>query len=119
MTAVPPGGGAMNADERQWSMLSWIGVIILGFIGPLIVMLTKGNESPAIKANATEALNFSIQMAIWYAVAFLIALVTCGIGGVLIFIPMGLSIAFGIIGAMKTNQGEMYQCPVNFFRLVK
>jgi uncharacterized Tic20 family protein len=117
MTAVPPTGGQMNADERQWSMFAWIGQILIGFVGPLIIMLTKGNESPAVKANAVEALNFSIWMAIYWVIAFVLSFVC--IGFILMPVIIVLQVVFGIIGAMKTNQGEMYLCPLNFYRFVK
>ena len=117
MTAVPPPIGEMTADDRQWSMFAWIGVLVLGFVGPLIVMLTKGNESPSVRANAVEALNFSIILAIGWLIAIVLSFVIIGL--LLIPVLFVLQIVFPILGAVKTNQGEMYQCPLNFFRLVK
>ena len=122
MAAVPPPGGTASADDRQWSMFAWLGVIIIGFIGPLIVLLTKGNESEFVKKNASEALNFSIWIAIYYVAAFIlgfiIGIVTCGVGFLIVFVPIVLQVTFGIIGAMKTNQGEVYMCPMNFYRFI-
>jgi len=43
-------------------MLSHLGGIVLGFLAPLIIMLTKGNESPYTKRHAVEALNFQITL---------------------------------------------------------
>jgi len=98
-------------------MFAWIGVLVLGFVGPLIVMLTKGNESASVRANAVEALNFSIILAIGWLIAIVLSVVIIGL--LLIPVLFVLQIVFPILGAVKTNQGEMYQCPLNFFRIVK
>lgn len=119
MTAVPPTGGEATSDDKQWSLFAWAGGIILGIIAPLIIMLTKGNESQFVRENSVESLNFQIWMLIYWAVVIVISLVTCGIGAILIFVPIVLNIVFCIIGAMKTNQGEVYRCPLNFYRFVK
>ena len=117
MTAVPPTGGAPTADDRQWSLFAWVGGIILGFIAPLVIMLTKGNESQFVRQNAVESLNFQIWMIIWATVSAILMCVF--IGFVLIFAVLIVNVTFCIIGAMKTNQGEVYRCPLNFYRFVK
>ena len=117
MTAVPPGGGEVTQDDKTWSMLAWLGMIVIGFIAPLIVMLTKGNESKWTRDNAVEALNFSIIIVIGYVISFILSVVF--IGMLLIPVLLIVNVIFSIIGGMACNKGESYKCPVNFFRLVK
>ncbi|MDQ6873600.1 MAG: DUF4870 domain-containing protein [Actinomycetota bacterium] len=106
----------MTSDETLWSMLSHIGGIVLGFIAPLIVMLTKGNESPYTRYHAVEALNFQITIAIAWVATFILSFLIIGI----IFVPVVIiaNIAFCIIAGLAANKGETYRYPVTI-RLVK
>ena len=68
-------GPAPDDNARQWGMLSHLlGLLIgfftgFGFIGPLIVLLTKKEEHPFIEDQATEALNFHISILIYFLAA--------------------------------------------------
>ncbi len=109
-------GRPLTSDETLWSMLSHIGGIVLGFIAPLIVMLTKGNESPYTRYHAVEALNFQITIAIAWVATFILSFLIIGI----IFVPVVIiaNIAFCIIAGLAANKGETYRYPVTI-RLVK
>jgi uncharacterized Tic20 family protein len=113
----PPPGYA-NSDEKTWALLAHFGGIILGFIAPLIAMLAKGNESPTVKAHATEALNFQITWGVATIIASILAVCTFGI---LFFLPLLtwlVIIIFSILGGMAANEGRLYHYPVTI-RLVK
>jgi uncharacterized Tic20 family protein len=113
----PPPGYA-NSDEKTWALLAHFGGIVLGFIAPLIAMLAKGNESPTVKAHATEALNFQITWGVATIIASILAVCTFGI---LFFLPLLtwlVIIIFSIIGGMAANEGRLYHYPVTI-RLVK
>ncbi len=124
----PPGMGAqagsfsevvgrqLTSDETTWSMLSHLGGIVLGFLAPLIIMLTKGNESPYTKRHAVEALNFQITLIIGYFVAFVLTFVVIGI--VLFPLLYIANIVFCIIAGMAANKGQDYKYPFTL-RLVK
>ena len=99
-------------------LFSHIGGGFFGFLVPVIIMATKGNESQFIKDQSTEALNFQLTMLIGYAIATVLAIVTCGIGAVLFFVPWILGMVFGVIGGMAANKGEWYRYPFNI-RMVK
>jgi hypothetical protein len=115
------GSPAPTAEERQWGMLAHLSAIIasffvLPFLGPLIVMLTKGKESAWVEKQAKEALNFHLTV--------MGALI---VSGLLMFVLVGFClfplVAIGstvltIVGAIKANEGQMYRYPVNV-RLVK
>jgi uncharacterized Tic20 family protein len=118
----PPGGpapaGFANNDERTWALLAHFGGILIGFIAPLITLLAKGNESPAVRAHSIEALNFQITWGIATIVASVLAVCTVGI---LFFLPIVtwiVVIVFSIIAGLKANEGELYRYPMTW-RVVK
>ena len=112
-----PGQQPMSdSDARLWAMLGQLGGIILGFIGPLIVMLVFGPRNAFVKKESTEALNFQITVLIGYLVSFVLLFV--GIGLILLPIVLLFNLVFCIIAAMKNNQGIEYRYPINI-RFVK
>ena len=115
------GTPAPTQDEKTWGMLAHLSGLIaslvgLPFLGPLVVMLTKGKESAWVMANAKEALNFQITVTIALAVSAVLMLVC--IGAVLLPLVGVAALVFTIIAAMKANNGEMYRYPATL-RLVK
>ena len=109
-------GRQLTSDETLWSMLAHLGGIIIGFIAPLIVMLTKGNESPYIRYHAVEALNFQILIAIGYVISSVLTIVIIGIIG--FFVLPIVSIIFSVIAGLAANKGEAYRYPLSI-RMVK
>ena len=109
-------GRALTSDETTWSMLSHLGGIVLGFLAPLIVMLTKGNESPYTKYHAVEALNFQITVIIGYVIASVLSVVLIGFFVFPVLIIVNL--VFCIMAGIAANKGETYKYPVTL-RLVK
>jgi len=124
--AGPPGaapfsplvGRQLTSDETTWSMLGHLGGIVLWFVAPLIVMLTKGNESPYTKYHSVEALNFQITIAIAWVVSIILTIVSFGILFFLPFLPWVASIVFSVIAGLAANKGESYRYPLSI-RLVK
>jgi uncharacterized Tic20 family protein len=120
-TPPPPAasGGAQpmsESDARLWAMLGQLSGIILGFVGPLIVMLVFGPRNAFVKKESTEALNFQITVAIAYIVSLVLMIVFIGI--ILFFVVWILSIIFCVIAGVKNNQGIEYRYPINI-RFVK
>lgn len=116
--SMPPTGQQpmSDSDARLWAMLGQLGGIILGFIGPLIVMLVFGPRNAFVKKESTEALNFQITVLIGYLISFVLMLVVVGI---FLFLAVWiLSIIFCVIAAVKNNQGIEYRYPINI-RFVK
>ena len=116
-----PGAGPVgfaNNDEKTWALIAHFGGILVGFIAPLVALLVKGNESPAVRAHSVEALNFQITWGIATVIASVVAVCTLGI---LFFLPMItwiVVIVFSIIAGMKANEGVLYHYPMTW-RLVK
>jgi uncharacterized Tic20 family protein len=115
------GSPAPTQDEKTWGMLAHLSALIAGmvglpFLGPLIVMLTKGKESPWVEAQAKEALNFQITVTI---ALFVAAATICLAIGVVLLPLVGLAaLVLTILGGIKANNGEMYRYPATL-RLVK
>jgi uncharacterized protein len=120
-----PGSGALTPDERTWGGAAhWSALVAafvaLAFLGPLLVLLAKGNESGYVRAQASESLNFQLSMLIYGVVGGVvggfITIVTLGIG-VLLVIPVALAfgiwwLVFTIIGSIKSGNGELYRYPL-------
>jgi uncharacterized protein len=120
-SSILTGASAPSQDEKTWGMLAHISALIAGifgfpFIGPLIVMLTKGKESKWVEGHSKEALNFSITatVAIWVSAV----LMFCMIGFILLPVVGLGALVLTVIAGLKANNGEMYRYPVSV-RLVK
>jgi len=109
-------GRPLTSDETMWSMLAHFGGILLGFVAPLIVMLTKGNESPYYKYNSVEALNFQITVLIGYVVASVLSVVLIGL--FLFPVLLLINLIFCVLGGMAASKGQTYRYPIAL-RLVK
>jgi uncharacterized Tic20 family protein len=120
-SSILTGSPAPTQDEKTWGMLAHLSALVAGifgfpFVGPLIVMLTKGKESKWVEAHAKEALNFSITatVAIWLSAI----LMFCMVGFILLPIVGIAALVFTIIAGLKANEGVMYRYPASV-RLLK
>lgn len=115
-----PGGPAPTPDERTWALVAHLSGLVAAFIGPLVVMLTKGSESAWVRAQAVEALNFQLTAAGAIVVAVVVALIPLGFMLSFCMLPVVglLTLVFTIIAAVKCYGGESYRYPINV-RLVK
>ncbi|MGE3289249.1 MAG: DUF4870 domain-containing protein [Pseudonocardia sp.] len=116
----PPAGGpyGLSSDERLWAMLAHLGCLIIGLItggflawlAPLIVMLTKGNESAFVRRHAVESLNFQITMIIVWAVAVVLTFVLIGFFVLLAQAVFWLIVV--IMASVAANNGQEYRYPL-------
>ncbi|HEY3545181.1 MAG TPA: DUF4870 domain-containing protein [Propionicimonas sp.] len=109
------------ADENVWSGAAhWSAILAsfvgLGFLGPLIVLLTQGTKSPRVRANAVESLNFEITFIIAMIASVLLIFIVIGIVTT-ILIPLAWLI-LRILASVQASSGQDYRYPVNI-RLVK
>jgi uncharacterized Tic20 family protein len=116
-----PGSQLSGADENMWSGAAhWSAILAsfvgLGFLGPLIVLLTQGTKSPRVRANAVESLNFEITFIIAMIASILLIFIVVGIVTT-ILIPLAWLI-LRILASVQTSSGQDYRYPVNI-RLVK
>jgi uncharacterized Tic20 family protein len=106
-----PALGNTTSDERTWAMLAHLGPLaMMGFIAPLIILLTKGQESPYVRHHAAQSLNLQITLMIALLPSFILMFVFIGI--CLIFPLIVTAMVFQIVGAVKAYNGERYVFPV-------
>ena len=107
-------------SARNMAMAAHLLNIIALVLGPLIVWLTQRDSDAWVGAEAKEALNFGISVAIYYFGVFVVGgvltFVTFGIGFLLLF-PLMLAVivclvTFSIIAATKASRGESYRYPM-------
>ncbi|ASW56260.1 DUF4870 domain-containing protein [Plantactinospora sp. KBS50] len=120
--AGPPAGGYPSQDDRTWSLIAHfggpvgvvVGAFLLGWVAPLIALMTRGQQSPVVRAHAVAALNFQITWAAVSLAGWVATAITCGL---LVFIPLLtwlVPVIFGIIGGVKANEGQLYRYPVSY-----
>jgi uncharacterized Tic20 family protein len=108
--------------DKNWALLAHLGTLlgyVIGFgnfIIPLIIWLTKRDESDLISQHAKESLNFQLSVFIYVIVAALLSIVLIGIP--ILFGLIITDIVCVIIASMKADRGEFYRYPMTI-RFVK
>jgi uncharacterized Tic20 family protein len=125
MTETPAysysGQEQVSQTDRNWAAASHWGTLVaawlaMGFLAPLAIMFTVGQQSAFVRRHAVESLNFQISMLIYGAGAILFSILTIGLG-LLVVIPLGLAflvaaLVFLIQGSIKAVNGEEYRYPL-------
>ena len=98
------------------SFALYLGIPVGNIIGPLVLWLLKKDESEFVDATGKEVLNFQISLTIYGIIC--IPLIFLGVGLILVPVLMILAIVYTIIGAIKANEGEVYQypCTIRFIK---
>jgi uncharacterized Tic20 family protein len=126
LPTAPPYPGAMpgaRSDATTLAMLAHLGMLVGGFIVPLIIYLTAGANDPFVKHHAAEALNFSITYVIASIGCF--ALFIFGfiawpllIGAFLAFFAIIVGhLVLLVMASIKAYHAEWWRYPINI-RLV-
>lgn len=117
-SSMPVTENVANASERTLSVFVHLGGIVFGFLPSLIVWLIK-KDDPAEQytaAQAKDALNFQLTIAIAFFVSFVLIFVI--IGALLLWLVWLADVVLSIVAAVKTNSGENYRYPFTL-RLIK
>jgi uncharacterized Tic20 family protein len=128
--------GRRSSDDRTFSILAHGGVLVGGFVLPMIFYLISNDEErPETRWHAREALNFQLTFLAAYLGSFIVffiglaasgafgasgsetgAGVGFGLSFVLFFVvaigAVVLNIVFSIIGAMRANAGIRWRYPI-------
>ncbi|MBA3610322.1 MAG: DUF4870 domain-containing protein [Rubrobacter sp.] len=114
-----PSGSVSASDERLWSTLSHVSVLVAP-IGALIIWLIYKDKSPRIRFHSLQALWYQLAWVILFTVYWVIltpvlTAITLGFG-LLILAPLGfllllVPLAHGGYAAYKVSQGEDYRYP--------
>ena len=103
-------------DQKQMGLflhLSQLLNVILppaGIIAPIILWQTQKDKMPALDAHGKMVVNWLISSLIYFVISLVLSLVLIGILGLIAFGIMG--IVFPIIGAIKANNGELWEYPL-------
>jgi uncharacterized Tic20 family protein len=116
----PPGYGygpvsVPSQEERNWALASHVGTFVaawfaMGFLAPLVIMLTKGSDSAFVRRHAVESLNFQISLLIYLVISFVLAFVL--IGFVLMAVVGIFALVVIILATIKAANGEDYRYPL-------
>jgi hypothetical protein len=120
ITDGPSGGGGTatppDSNEKMLATFSHLGSVIGGFVLPLVIWLTQKEKSKFVEENAKEALNFQITLMLAFIVGAILMIIFIGILVIIAAAICGL--IFGIMGAVKANEGVVYKYPMNI-RFIK
>ena len=115
---------APSSDERLWAMLAHLSAPIasvvsvgwLNFVGPLIVWLLFKDRSAFVRNAAAGAFNFQLTTTLATILGWILifTIVLFPVGIILLIIGALGSIVLGVIGALKTWNGEAYTYPWQF-----
>ena len=99
-------------DQKNLALISTLGMIIAGFIPPLIVFIVTNGDASKKFANdhAKEGLNFCIALFVAWMAAFLLMIVL--IGFLLIPVLIGWWLWVIIAGSIEANNGEAPHYPL-------
>ena len=125
MTETPAysyaGQEQVSQTDRNWAAASHWGTLVaawlaMGFLAPLAIMFTVGQQSAFVRRHAVESLNFQISMLIYGAGAILFSILTIGLG-LLVVIPLGIAflvaaLVFLIQGSIAAVNGQEYRYPL-------
>lgn len=73
-----------------------------GLIGPLVLYFVKRSESDFVAFHCLQSVLFGLLF-------FVVSILTCGIGAVVLVIPY---VVFEIIATIKAYEGEWYELPI-------
>jgi uncharacterized protein len=111
----PPFPPRLTAEERTWGAAAhWSAlvamVVALAFLGPLLVLLLKGNDSAWVRRQAVESLNFQLSILVYAVVSGVLVLLLVGV----VLLPLvGLMwLVFTILGSVRAADGRDYRYPL-------
>jgi len=98
-------------------MLMYLGMFVptVGWLAPIIMWATNKDQdaSKMIDQHGRNIFNFLISMVIYGFVAFVLSLVTLGIGAFVLYPALGIyAIVVIILSALKANEGQIKPIPL-------
>ncbi|MAE28513.1 MAG: DUF4870 domain-containing protein [Planctomycetota bacterium] len=87
-----------SKDSCTLALVVHLLAILTGFLGPLVIYLIKKEEDEFVRFHSLQATYFML-------IGILFAIVTCGIGAIVL-------IVFNIIAMIRAMNGEWYRYPL-------
>lgn len=115
MQSMPP-SSLQTPDQRQMGLilhLSQLANVIffpIGIVAPIVIWQTQKEKIPALDAHGKMVTNFMISMMIYGFISFVLMFVL--IGFLTILAVMLIGVIFPIVGAIKANNGELWEYPL-------
>lgn len=105
-----------TSEEKQMGLflhLSQLANVVLfpiGIILPIVLWQTQKEKIPALDAHGKMVTNWLISSTIYAVVSFVLMFVLIGFLTIIAVVLM--AIVFPIIGAIKANNGELWEYPL-------
>jgi uncharacterized Tic20 family protein len=102
--------GQPTQDEKTMAILAHVLTLVVWFVAPLVIYLSKKDQPSFALEHAKESLNFQLSLIIYFFAAFILMVVIVGIFllaaiGIFAFIVV-------IVATIKAANGEMYRYPL-------
>ncbi|GIE29810.1 hypothetical protein Ait01nite_028550 [Actinoplanes italicus] len=116
----PPGYGSGSPDDRTWILIAhfggalgaFLGGTLMGWIAPLIALVSRGNTSPVVRAEAVKALNFHL---LWGIIGLVGSVLICvGIGFFIVGAAWVAATVVGVIAGVKAANNEPFDYPLSY-----
>lgn len=117
----PPVAQTPDGTDRTMAMFAHLSSPIawalsagwLNFLGPLVIWLLYKDRSPFVRNAAAGAFNFTITMWLVSIIGWImiVTVILLPIGLLLVAIGGLGALVLGIVGAVKTSNGEVYNYP--------
>jgi len=109
-----------SSDDKTMGILAHILGIFVGILGALIIWIIKKDESPYVKEEATEALNFQISLILYYVafgfITVILTFITAGLFGIVSPLIYGaiyiFSLVVMIMASIEANKSGGYKYPL-------
>jgi hypothetical protein len=107
----------LSETERNWAMFCHLAgfagffVPLGGVIGPLVIWLSKRDDSTWVNENGKSSLNFQLSILMYMVLVIPLCLILIGIP--LLIILGILKIVFVIIASVKASKGEEFRYPLS------
>ncbi len=117
---MEPIPGATRPDEKNWGMLAHL-LTLLGYLvlfghclPPLVIYLTKKDESPFVADQAREALNFQLTILLVYVLSIPAMLPCITIPFVLVALALAAlaQLVLPIVAAVHAADGKAFRYPL-------
>ena len=110
MLNLMPQQEAISVDDKNWALFAHIGTFFGGLFVPLIIWLTKKDESPFVSEHAKESLNFQISLMIYLMLGVILCFILIGI---LVLIALSIfSIWVTVKATIEASHGRSYHYPL-------
>lgn len=122
-----PHHGHQQSDDTTWAVMTYVGMLIAGFLAPLIVYFVKRNESQFIRFHAAQCLNavitsfcYSLGIGLLIAIIAIPSAIADAPAGIVIGAVLGFLVLMGlgitqfvylVIAAMRSSKYEWYRLP--------